>query len=135
MKRRKFILMTAVVAAGIVVPVYISHQKYARLYKPLVFPESLSKLFDKLAIKSIGTAYLSKNSSEKDVNTLKQLLLKDRTGKVYEENEKGAVRDMLNKETKTDFETGKMVLVDGWLLSVTEARQCALFSLTNVESL
>jgi hypothetical protein len=28
-----------------------------------------------------------------------------------------------------DFADGHTVLVDGWVLSVTEARQCALFSL------
>jgi hypothetical protein len=30
---------------------------------------------------------------------------------------------------RRDFETGRTVLVNGWVLSVTEARQCALFSL------
>ena len=28
-----------------------------------------------------------------------------------------------------DFDTGRTVVVDGWILSATEARQCALFSL------
>ena len=31
---------------------------------------------------------------------------------------------------RDDFEAGRTVLVDGWVLSVTEARQAALFSLT-----
>ena len=31
---------------------------------------------------------------------------------------------------RDDFESGRTVLVDGWVLSVTEARQAALFSLT-----
>jgi len=30
---------------------------------------------------------------------------------------------------RRDFETGRTVLVNGWILSVNEARQCALFSL------
>ena len=30
---------------------------------------------------------------------------------------------------RRDFEMGRTVLVNGWVLSVTEARQCALFSL------
>jgi len=30
---------------------------------------------------------------------------------------------------RRDFETGRTVLVNGWVLSVTEARQCASFSL------
>jgi hypothetical protein len=28
-----------------------------------------------------------------------------------------------------DFAEGRTVLLDGWVLSVTEARQCALYSL------
>jgi hypothetical protein len=36
----------------------------------------------------------------------------------------------LDQQIKNDFITGNMVMVDGWILSVTEARQCALFSLT-----
>jgi len=32
---------------------------------------------------------------------------------------------------KEDFEAGNITLVKGWVLSVTEARQCALFSLIN----
>ncbi|HXG95638.1 MAG TPA: hypothetical protein VNJ06_00850 [Gemmatimonadales bacterium] len=30
---------------------------------------------------------------------------------------------------RRDFETGRTVLVNGWVLAATEARQCALFSL------
>jgi len=30
---------------------------------------------------------------------------------------------------KQDFGNGKIAVVDGWILSVTEARQCALYSL------
>ena len=29
-----------------------------------------------------------------------------------------------------DFDDGRTVVVDGWILSATEARQCALYSLT-----
>jgi hypothetical protein len=30
----------------------------------------------------------------------------------------------------TDFLTDKTLIINGWVLSVTEARQCALFSLS-----
>jgi hypothetical protein len=30
-----------------------------------------------------------------------------------------------------DFASGRTVVVDGWVLAVTEARQCALFSLAS----
>ena len=130
MTRKKFILMAGVLLAGVTIPVFISHRKNAHLYRPLIFPESLSRLFDKDTIRDVGIAYRSKNSSESDVSKLKQLLLTDTSGKMYNENEKFAVREMINRETTKDFETGRTTLVNGWILSLTEVRQCALYSLT-----
>jgi len=37
----------------------------------------------------------------------------------------------LEESIKNDFETGNTVIVDGWILSRTEARQCALLSTIN----
>ena len=36
----------------------------------------------------------------------------------------------LDDQVRDDFAAGRTVRVDGWVLSVTEARQAALFSLT-----
>src|SRR5437762_2351924 len=36
----------------------------------------------------------------------------------------------LDDQVRDDFTVGRTVLVEGWVLSVTEARQAALFSLT-----
>jgi hypothetical protein len=36
----------------------------------------------------------------------------------------------LESQIRDDFAAGRIVVVDGWVLSVTEARQAALFSLT-----
>ena len=38
-------------------------------------------------------------------------------------------RPSLAQQVRDDFASGRTVLVGGWLLSATEARQCALFSL------
>ncbi len=74
--------------------------------------------------------YRTKHSSENNVDGLRKLLLSDRSGKIYNEDEKIAVGEMLKNEIKQDFETGKIVIVKGWVLSITEARQCALYSLS-----
>ena len=39
-------------------------------------------------------------------------------------------RPSLARQVRDDFAEGRTVLVNGWVLSATEARQCALFSLT-----
>ncbi len=38
---------------------------------------------------------------------------------------------MMSEKVQADFDNGETVVVRGWVLSRTEARQCALFSLTN----
>jgi hypothetical protein len=40
----------------------------------------------------------------------------------------GVSHSTLSDQVRDDFEAGHTVVVDGWLLSVTEARQCALYS-------
>jgi hypothetical protein len=35
----------------------------------------------------------------------------------------------IEQQVRDDFAAGRTVVVDGWVLSATEARQCALFSL------
>ena len=35
----------------------------------------------------------------------------------------------IERQVRDDFAAGRTVVVDGWVLSVTEARQCAIFSL------
>jgi hypothetical protein len=37
----------------------------------------------------------------------------------------------IERQVRDDFAAGRTVLVDGWVLSATEARQCALFSLVS----
>lgn len=37
----------------------------------------------------------------------------------------------IERQVRDDFATGRTVLVDGWVLAETEARQCALFSLVS----
>jgi len=39
----------------------------------------------------------------------------------------------IDQKIKEDFEKGDVVTVKGWILSVTEARQCALFALVDGE--
>jgi hypothetical protein len=40
-----------------------------------------------------------------------------------------SLHDRLDAQIRADFARGRIVQLDGWILSVTEARQCALYSL------
>lgn len=92
-------------------------------YDPLLAqPKSLSLIWDARKIGEIGNKYRMLVPQEKRANTLvKQLLEETHTNSA-------AIDEYLAGKIQKDFETGNTVIVDGWILSVTEARQCALFS-------
>ncbi|HTI04540.1 MAG TPA: hypothetical protein VL549_04445 [Gemmatimonadales bacterium] len=64
------------------------------------------------AVHAIGQAYRARVPTERERGRLAALV---RAGHV-----------------QSDFVAGRTVVIHGWVLSVTEARQCALFSLANV---
>jgi len=111
MKRRTFIL-SAVTGIGVV-----SASAYYFLsdveYDPkLAEPQSLSLIWDIQTMKEIGSRYRANVPSEKSERSLVTLLNTTPT----------------EQTITSDFKNGNTVIVDGWILSVTEARQCALAS-------
>jgi ABC-type oligopeptide transport system substrate-binding subunit len=99
MKRRKFILLSVAAAGAAALP--------AGCAPGHAMPEMLSLLADKATLRQVGAAYLEQHPEEK--NRLQSLL---------------STADVQN-----DFVKGNIVVIKGWVLSVTEARQCALLSL------
>jgi len=73
----------------------------------------------------LGRRYLEGTPQEADAGRL--LTLIDATPADGEAD--AALRERLDARTRQDFIAGATVAVDGWLLSVTEARLCALVSL------
>ena len=128
MKRRKFILLSALGAAAVSVPSLYCAGTNAELDKTLSIPEMLSHLADAATVAETGKAYGAKVPGEYDKHTLEQLLTGNawNTGNVSP----SLMRDTLASGIKNDFTNGKTVIVKGWVLSITEARQCALYSLT-----
>ena len=122
MERRNFILLSA---AGIAVVggsywyLYYYNQEYN---SSIVEPDSLSYIWDRETIINIGTNYRKQIPVEDNETSLVKLLSTDT-------NEDSSAIEALKKEIKNDFEHGNTVMIDGWILSVTEARQCALFSI------
>jgi hypothetical protein len=82
---------------------------------------------DAETIMATGRAYRKEHPIENNKNKLTALLLANSKLSVTANSEH--IRDMLVDKVKNDFKTGKTAMVLGWVLSVTEARECALFSL------
>jgi len=57
----------------------------------------------------IGREYLQKHPAENNRNTLKALIQ--------------------SADIRAEFRNGNIVVIKGWVLSLTEARQCALLTL------
>lgn len=125
MKRRDFIQLSAFAAAAISVPLLHSCNTPAA-EQAMSQPVFLSRLFDENTIIEAGNAYLEKTPVENDNNKLIQLLAGNSS--IAESSDEKAIHQYLDEKIKRDFETGKTVLLKGWVLAVTEARQCALYS-------
>jgi len=91
-------------------------------------PGELTSIIDSVTIDSLGINYLWHAPDEKSERKLVSRIM----GELNMEDNK--LRDRLTEKIKQDFKTGNTVIIDGWLLSVTEARQCALTSILNQNS-
>lgn len=122
MKRRNFALLTAAGITAVTLPSWV----YPRIpdYNPIVAdPEMLSLIWDEDTILAVGKAYQKNNPYENNEHNLVKLL----TRNISADADK--TPKLLQQRIVQDYKQGKMVMVEGWLLSVTEARQCALFSI------
>jgi hypothetical protein len=125
MQRRVFIQMSAYTAAALALPFAngCTRNSIDIEAQPLFF----SHLVDAKTIMETGLAYRKANLREDDKNKLEELLLANSALPASANDI--AIRSMLDNKVNIDFKTGKIAVVNGWVLSLTEARQCALFSI------
>ena len=132
MQRRQFIQLSAMGGTVILFTGMSCNQRHAVSYDILGKPEALAQICDLKTLKEIGMAYQGQTASETDADKLATLLLTDSAGNtVSSASDKSVIQTLLSKKINQDFETGNIVIVKGWILSVTEARQCALLFVNN----
>ena len=79
-------------------------------------PDLLDILDDEDAVRAIGLAYRRRFPAHDDAEALGGMLAAE-TAKP------------LSTRVQADFAHGRTLQLNGWILSVTEARQCALYSM------
>ena len=124
MKRRNFILLASAGIAALAVPTLVYSLHESPIDALLLQPQSLANIWDTDTMNTIGLNYMLKVPKE----NRERILVRRLMGKSSSESENLSTR--LEKQVSNDFIKGNVVMVDGWILSLTEARQCALFSLT-----
>ena len=125
MERRDFIRLSVVSTASFAS--VLAGCSTGNINPLIAQPPLLSHLVDAKTLRDIGQTYLKKAPAENDENKLADLLLKDNPAAASRDAK--AVHSAFDKKIQRDFETGQMTIVNGWVLSLTEARQCALFVL------
>jgi hypothetical protein len=131
MKRRNFILVTTAAALAVAsVPAYQYYKKRSKFNNPLITPDDLSRFCDERTIHDIGVSYRSLAPAENEKKKLTDLLLTGDDGKVTGTSDNEAIFELLDKKIQKDFNEYNLQVIKGWVISTTEARQCALFSLT-----
>jgi hypothetical protein len=130
-KRRTFVLLSAVSTAALSFPSVGCRSRSLATDKALSRPLFLSRICDAKTIREIGTYYLARRSYVPTKDQVADLLLADHSmNNGPESSDSSSIVNNLQRKITQDFEKGNTVIVKGWILSVTEAEQCALFSLT-----
>lgn len=131
MKRKKFLIISAVAVAAVAVPVAIKLSNHKKVRdRPMEEPRILGNFCNDEDIRAIGMDYRKRVPEEADKQKLVGLLLKNDSGKQISSTDIHEVSDWLDKKTQLEFEADNTLVVAGWVVSVTEARQCALYSLS-----
>lgn len=124
MKRRNFFLLSLAGLATVGVPSYYVWKNSNEKKNPLYEPKILNTILEPSDIVEIGRMY----SEQFPDNGLEEKLQDFLTDNVHSKN--GDLAAILEQEVKRDYESGNTVILNGWILSETEAVQCALFSIS-----
>ena len=76
-------------------------------------------------VRQLGAHYRAATLGENSVDALRAALSNARGPRIPFVKKKS-----VDDQIRDDFAADRTVLVDGWVLSLTEARQCGLYSLT-----
>lgn len=126
MKRRKFIQIAAAGTLAAALPAVTWASDGETALRALATPRIRDLLGDKQAL-SIGEAYCATCRSESTAGELSRVLLSDTGLSLSSPTNK--IRGRLERQVQQDFQRGNTIRVQGWILSRTEARQAALYSI------
>ena len=131
MKRRTFIYtaigLTAVLGLG---DLFLLNHESKWKKRPLLYPFILSNILDENWLRIIGNSYRvmkpDENSKAKLLNAITNEM-HTMQNKTYDSPYQ---LDEIEKIVEKDFRAERLIVIKGWVLSETEARQCALLSLS-----
>lgn len=125
--------MYTVAAAAIIAIPIAAYRRYSdSLVRTMGEPAFLTNVCDDNTIRAIGTAYRARNPEEAKLDKLMPMLLGtcgESPDRSHSEADYNRLMQKLDQAVRDDYADGRVVTINGWVLSRTEARQCALYSL------
>jgi hypothetical protein len=118
-KRRKFVFLSIAAGIATVTPFCTSRRPTLTF---LNTPKFLSTICDIATIRKIGADYRTSTPAEDHEGQLNDLLA---TGLDQSKEQS----EQITNKIKADFAAGRTITLEGWVISITEARQCALNSI------
>jgi len=122
MNRKRFLVLSGFGLAALTLPVGCHLSQRRKQLAVLSRPAELSQVCDTATLLSIGDRYRKEVPEEDHEDLLFELLLAEGSAPP------DSLAQMLHDHIRADYENNDTLILDGWVLSRTEARQCALFS-------
>jgi hypothetical protein len=127
MERRRFLHAAALGAAGAAAGATGWLARPRSRAQMLAHPVLLELLGDVDSVRAVGLTYRHSFPHEQTSQALERALLRS-VGPAARLSDR-LLRARVDARVQADFDTGDVVQIGGWILSRTEARQCALFTL------
>jgi hypothetical protein len=131
MKRRTFIYTGVAITVGVgLSDLFFWNNEPKWKKRPFLYPFILSNILDEKSLRIIGNSYRvmkpDENSKVKLLNAITSSMNTIQTGT----NDLANQATEIEKNVEKDFKSDKLIVIKGWVISETEARQCALLSLS-----
>jgi hypothetical protein len=131
MKRRTFIYTGVAISVGVgLSDLFFWNNEPKWKKQPFLYPFILSNILDEQSLRIIGNSYrVMKPDENSKVTLLNAITGRMNTIQTRTNDVANQVTEIENN-VKMDFKSDKLVVIKGWVISETEARQCALLSLS-----
>ena len=123
MKRRKFIILSGMGTTALALPAACLRARVPEYDPMLAEPELLSLIWETRTMIEIGDLYREQIPEERTEGALVAVLLREGSDENFDDTE------FMGEQVRMDYEQEDIVILEGWMLSRTEVRQCALLSL------
>jgi hypothetical protein len=129
MNRRDFLFYAAAGSAALSLPAATLTSARSRPFTPLARPRTIQTIGQAPLVHRLGRTYRARWPDENDPNILASAIRREEPASASSPVAGSDLDAHVDQRIRQDFEAGRTAQLEGWILSVTEVRQCALYSI------